>query len=207
MAPFNLSYGGPPDSVEAVVQWIRQTVPCFQGQIPIEWTMAVGRALFNAGVQPSIIEEAMAKAGDQGYLFYPPRQSDTGHNPGHHGLPEPPRVGSPEPPDPALAIQYAARLEIKFLEAQRMGDVAGMEAVIAAFLALLAQILKGRGKMKGEQDKLDQIRERILQAAPTVGRTIRRDIRPAGPREPMPMPDGLHGRRIVLPPPTPRRVR
>lgn len=103
---------------------------------------------------------------------------------------------SKEPMDLVIAQHWAGRFENDYLKAQSAGNVAGMEAAAAALLTLLWQYIKGKAKVKGEQDKMHQVAEEVLRNSPNM----RRIVRNLGPGE-------LARLREAPTPPNPRNLR
>jgi hypothetical protein len=52
-----------------VLQWIKQNVPCFGGQIPAEWTQAVYVEGSLRNINRMVVQQALALAPTQGYRF------------------------------------------------------------------------------------------------------------------------------------------
>jgi hypothetical protein len=141
---------------DRLAYWIEHEIPCFVGNVPIEYTEALLAVFRKHYVPDRIIREAFLKLEKKGTRF------DWGVNAigFHGGIVAPPSTsssGAPPPPqmravskgEADRTIRYTfEEYERRYVLAIKTNDAAGAEAIIAAVLQLLWELARGYGKTR-----------------------------------------------------------
>ena len=185
MAPpiFLSRFTGNSNSPVAVRNWVAQNVPCFDGPVPQEWTLAIYAKLRQAYVGPAIITMGLELAQKDGYVFN--ISLPTVITPINTG----PTMGVPSE-SPQQARKHAAEvLEWQFEKAQLNNDYRAMNRIAKQFADLLNSAEPGSTS-----------EEEIQWGAPLLRNAVRRN---ADGSDPAPREGGQRtwGRGLYVPVP------
>ena len=175
---------------QSVRNWVNENVPCFSGVVPPDWTQAVYSELRRSGANTDVISVGLALAQQDGYVFYDDHHSLHDYTPRPVSSPEPPAMSAAAPMTLDDAKRSAAIIDGKYEAARLNHNTAQMEALAQ----MLLDLLRGYLRVRQDKDKMEQVREEILQNARTVAPIIRRVEREG----PAPGPDGQTARRVGL---------
>jgi len=175
---------------QSVRNWVLKNVPCFAGPVPREWTTSIYAELRKYGVKTDTISVGLALAKQDGYVFY-----DGYINPYDYDLrpsssPPPPTMSAAPPATINDIKRQAVIIDGKYEIARINHNTAQMETLAN----MLLELLRGYLKTRQDKDRMDQVREEILQNARNIAPIIRRVERDG----PAPGPGGRTVRRVGL---------
>jgi len=137
---------------DRLAYWIEHEIPCFVGNVPVEYTDALLAVFRKHYVPDRIIREAFLNLEKKGTRF------DWGMNaraiilapaPYTTSAPPPPQMRAVSKGEADRQIRYTfEEYERRYVLAINTNDAAGAEAIIAAVLELLWGLAKGYGKTR-----------------------------------------------------------
>src|SRR4029434_8194420 len=148
-------YGSPqtPFSVQSyasgdrLADWIEQEVPCFSGNVPVEYTKALLQLFYRHAVPEWIVQDAFRKLAAKGIRFdFPNDGPVVPQRPPAYDLNNPPpRMGPASAGDEKYGIEEYER---KYVLALTTDNPGGAEAALVAVLELIWGLAKGGAKMR-----------------------------------------------------------
>jgi hypothetical protein len=169
---------------DRLAYWIEHEIPCFVGNVPVEYTDALLAEFRKHYVQDRIIREAFLKLEKKGVQFDWPMNARA-----IRLAPAPPTSTPPGPGVRAISKGEMDRqkrytfeeYERRYVLAINTNDAAGAEAIIAAVLEMLWGLAKGYGKTRqaGRHEKVVEWEEfnAAVDEAMDRARTLRTHVR------------------------------
>lgn len=177
-----------------LAHWIERVIPCFVGNVPVEYTEALLEVLRKHRVPGTIIEEAFLILLERRIEFDFPLDRQLiaplppPVPPSRHGIPSPPQMRGDSKGDRQRTSRHTfEEYEYRYVLALKTNDAAGAEAILGAVLALLWSMAKsyGQAKQVSRHDKVAEWEEfnTAVSEALARARTLRTHILTLKPEE------------------------
>lgn len=151
-----------------LARWIASVVPCFTGNVPASYTQALLKLFRDNRVPAKVVAEAFSKLLFKKMKFDSyPYDNSTITKPIESQWSVPPKnMHEVSEAEKGRSVKHTfEELEFKYTLALRTDNVASAEAVIAAALQLLWDMLKGYSKTKEAQRNIKMVEWEELNAA------------------------------------------